>query len=551
MVEYVDPTQRQAGVQDHHVLRPDAAARARRRCRCGRPRACWSRRSRAGAIRSSTASGSTGSSSTRSPCRAAPGASTSTTRTRTRSILFVASDEPALAEAFDLYKKWGRDKAGERSRDPRLIRRCATFSSERHLRRRLLACGDVLRASVGGSDPCEDIVDRGRLPSHQHEAVVAHRLSRRRPGLGRGHDAVSSATCAGRAAPRSTTSPTRARRACSPASTSAKAGIRTRCGSPATSWWSTTRSSGKRPRPISAAASASTTCPRPSEPKLITKWTHRPARGVHRFDFDGRYAYISPTAEGYVGNIVMILDLADPAQPVEVGRWWIPGQWEAGGEEYPVGDWALAALPSSAAHGRPALCQLLAPRLLHPRHLRHGRSRSSSSHLQHEPGLPASDPHLPADAAAAEGPQHHGGGRRGRGQAAAVAAGLHLDLRHHRRDERRCPIATFQVPGLDPDGAPQPPMMGCHQPSERFSGTVMPFAWFAQGLRLVDIADPFAPQRGRLISCPMPPPGADRASSNDVTIDDRGLDLSGRPHPRRRHHRNERLVMERTMQACR
>ena len=61
-------------------------------------------------------------------------------------------------------------------------------------------------------------------------------------------------------------------------------------------------------------------------------------KGVHRYDFDGRYAYISPTAEGYIGNIVMILDLADPAKPKEVGRWWIPGQWQAGGEDYPWGD---------------------------------------------------------------------------------------------------------------------------------------------------------------------------------------------------------------------
>ena len=73
---------------------------------------------------------------------------------------------------------------------------------------------------------------------------------------------------------------------------------------------------------------------KPAEPRPIGKWrTH--GKGVHRYDFDGRYAYISPTAEGYVGNIMMILDLADPAQPQEVGRWWIPGQWRAGGEEYP------------------------------------------------------------------------------------------------------------------------------------------------------------------------------------------------------------------------
>ena len=65
-------------------------------------------------------------------------------------------------------------------------------------------------------------------------------------------------------------------------------------------------------------------------------------------------------------------------------------------------------------------------------------------------------------------------------------------------------------------------MTGCHQPSERFQGTVIPFAWFAQGLRLVDIADPFAPKEvGSFL--PDTPMGADRASSNDVTIDDRGL----------------------------
>ena len=84
------------------------------------------------------------------------------------------------------------------------------------------------------------------------------------------------------------------------------------------------------------------------------------------------------------------------------------------------------------------------------------------------------------------------------------------------------PIATFQVPGLDLDGSPQPPMSGCHQPSERLRGTVIPFAWFAQGLRLVDIADPFAPREvGHFL--PDPPDRGDRVSSNDVTIDDRGL----------------------------
>ncbi|CAN7348449.1 LVIVD repeat-containing protein [Mesorhizobium sp. LjNodule214] len=84
------------------------------------------------------------------------------------------------------------------------------------------------------------------------------------------------------------------------------------------------------------------------------------------------------------------------------------------------------------------------------------------------------------------------------------------------------PISTFQVPGLDRDGSPQPHMTGCHQPSERLKGTVVPFAWFAQGLRLVDFADPFLPKEvGHFV--PEPALGERRPSSNDVTLDDRGL----------------------------
>jgi hypothetical protein len=65
-------------------------------------------------------------------------------------------------------------------------------------------------------------------------------------------------------------------------------------------------------------------------------------------------------------------------------------------------------------------------------------------------------------------------------------------------------------------------MTGCHQPSERFVGAVIPFAWFAQGLRLVDFTDPFRPREvGHYL--PQPAAGAERTCSNDVTIDSRGL----------------------------
>ncbi len=258
---------------------------------------------------------------------------------------------------------------------------------------------------------------------------------------------------------------------------------------------------------------------RPEKPTLISKWMTG-GKGVHRYDFDGRYAYISPTADGYVGNIVMILDLADPAHPVEVGRWWIPGQWTGGGEDYPWGDYVQPRCHHPLRMGdrlyvsywHHGLFILDISDLSRPRAIAHMNSSPAFPHPTHTclpipQTLKGRSIMVVADEDVAKLRPH------------APAFAWVCDI----TDETNpLPIATFQVPGLDPDGAPQPPMTGCHQPSERFSGNIIPFAWFAQGLRLVDIADPFAPREvGHYL--PDAPDGADRASSNDVTIDDRGI----------------------------
>ena len=66
-------------------------------------------------------------------------------------------------------------------------------------------------------------------------------------------------------------------------------------------------------------------------------------RGIHRIWYaGGDYAYFSVTPEGYSGRILMIADVSDPARPEEVSRWWMPGQWEAGGE---TPDWPEALRP--------------------------------------------------------------------------------------------------------------------------------------------------------------------------------------------------------------
>jgi hypothetical protein len=160
-----------------------------------------------------------------------------------------------------------------------------------------------------------------------------------------------------------------------------------------------------------------------------------------------------------------------------------------------------ASLPSPLTARRPALRQLLASRLLHPGHQRHGAAEAGGRR-QYLAGLSASDAHMPADSGAVEGPQDHGGRRRGRGQAVAGGARFHLDLRHHRRT----------VPGADRDLSGGGP---------------------GSGRRAAAAHDGLPPAVGALqrhrhtlrLGCyeADPPEGFELASSNDVTQDSRGL----------------------------
>lgn len=55
--------------------------------------------------------------------------------------------------------------------------------------------------------------------------------------------------------------------------------------------------------------------------------------GLHRIWWTGgRYAYASALLDGFTDHILLCIDLQDPTHPREVGRWWVPGMWGAGGE---------------------------------------------------------------------------------------------------------------------------------------------------------------------------------------------------------------------------
>jgi hypothetical protein len=55
--------------------------------------------------------------------------------------------------------------------------------------------------------------------------------------------------------------------------------------------------------------------------------------GIHRIWYvGGRWAYVSALLDGFTDYILMTVDMADPANPREAGRYWLPGMNLAAGE---------------------------------------------------------------------------------------------------------------------------------------------------------------------------------------------------------------------------
>jgi len=65
--------------------------------------------------------------------------------------------------------------------------------------------------------------------------------------------------------------------------------------------------------------------------KQLSHWKTG-ATGTHRDGYPGgKYANLAATMPGFRGQILVFLDISDPKEPREAGRWWMPGQKE--GEE--------------------------------------------------------------------------------------------------------------------------------------------------------------------------------------------------------------------------
>ena len=72
---------------------------------------------------------------------------------------------------------------------------------------------------------------------------------------------------------------------------------------------------------------------KPASPREIA-FLEVPGLGLHRIWWvGGRYAYASAHLEGFTDHIMIAIDVSNPARPELVGRWWLPGMWQAGGEQ--------------------------------------------------------------------------------------------------------------------------------------------------------------------------------------------------------------------------
>jgi hypothetical protein len=243
-------------------------------------------------------------------------------------------------------------------------------------------------------------------------------------------------------------------------------------------------------------------------------------RGVHRFDVDDGYAYIATGLDGYADYIVQVVDLADPARPREVSRWWLPGQWTAGGE--PRGP---------EMHGHYCHHPLRLGDRLYTGYWHAGFVILDVSDLARPRLVSRLDwsPPYPCPTHTALPIPHAIRGRRW-----LVVTDEEVKFRLAPRpngflwvvditDETRpIPVATWRVPNdrpFDPDH-----WFGAHQPQEQvYPGDNRIFVtWFSAGLRAVDIGNPYAPAEiGHYV--PHPGPGETRIHSNDVFLNRDGL----------------------------
>jgi hypothetical protein len=259
-----------------------------------------------------------------------------------------------------------------------------------------------------------------------------------------------------------------------------------------------------------------------ANPKLVT-FVKTYGKGVHRFDIDETYAYISTEMEGFVGNILVIYDIRNPSKPVEVSRWWMEGQNVAGGDP-PHPKRAEHRLHHAMRCGAEmyAGCWMSGISIIDVSDINRPRTLSRYEY----------DPPCPEPTHTFLKVPHRIGGKR-----IAVSTEEERSQRGPDAGKPHAPMRTWDV--SDPT---QPKLLhssyltesatpyradqvrfGAHQLREKVDEeNLLYVTWFAGGLRIIDITDPAKPkEQGYFI--PKPGDGVAAPLTNDVFEDERGL----------------------------
>ncbi len=264
-----------------------------------------------------------------------------------------------------------------------------------------------------------------------------------------------------------------------------------------------------------------------ANPKLLA-YVATHGLGVHRFDMDERYAYISTEMEGFHGNILVIYDIQNPTRPQEVSRWWMPGQNVAAGEQ-PTWRGFDNRLHHTMRHGNYlyAGCWHAGVQIIDVNDIT--KPKTVGEYNYHPPFPEPSHTFMRVpfkvagrDVALVVDEEHqHVDTKDGERHTGLPHAALWVfDVADFGNIK---PLSCFTIGELDsPWSRAAGGRFGAHQFQEHMDDTFVYCTWFGGGLRIVDIANPLRPKEvGYFI--PEPVGKNTGPMSNDVDTDGRGL----------------------------
>lgn len=270
--------------------------------------------------------------------------------------------------------------------------------------------------------------------------------------------------------------------------------------------------------------------------------------GVHMVTMmDGRYAHISTGAPDFEPNhrldyqFYMIVDMQDPANPKEVGRWWLPGQRK--GEE-PLVRHTRPSL-DFAFRVHHALCYPEQPDRTYLGYIDGGAVILDISDKGNPKMISRLDYHPPMPGFTHTVMPFPGRGLMIAADEAVSKASLPADLPDGgdfpklywmvdiREETNPVIISTLPKPHDFDNLIRIGGRIGAHnihenehQPGAARMLNTVATVWFTAGVRLYDISDPFEPKEFAAF-IPETPQGQTASRMNDVFVDDRGILYAG------------------------